>query len=96
MRRSASRQSVWCCDPYLRRWFDQAIIEATALASDRRTLSLTLDAQHGPNQPTAFGRREEIHIRMQKINMAIAAAMADHMPTFHQLLSTAQPADMDN
>ena len=27
--------------------------------------------------------------------MAIMAAMADHMPAFHQLLSTAQPGDID-
>ena len=40
---------------------------------------------------------EKIDTRMQKLiragkdNMAIMAAMADHMPAFHQLLNTAQP-----
>jgi hypothetical protein len=34
-------------------------------------------------------------IRAGNDNMAIMAAMADHMPAFHQLLSTAQPADME-
>jgi hypothetical protein len=28
--------------------------------------------------------------------MAIMAAMADHMPAFHQLLNTAQPGDIDH
>ena len=34
-------------------------------------------------------------IRAGKDNMAVMAAMADHMPAFHELLSAAQPADMD-
>ena len=34
-------------------------------------------------------------IRAGKDNMAIMAAMAYYMPAFHQLLSTAQPADME-
>ena len=43
----------------------------------------------------------KIDTRMQKLiragkdNMAIMAAMADHMPAFHQLLNTVQPGDMD-
>jgi len=43
----------------------------------------------------------KIDTRMQKLiragkdNMAIMAAMADHMPAFHQLLSTAQPDDIE-
>jgi len=43
----------------------------------------------------------KIDTRMQKLiragkdNMTIMAAMADHMPAFHQLLSTAQPGDID-
>ena len=43
----------------------------------------------------------KIDTRMQKLiragkdNMAIMAAMADHMPAFHQLLNAAQPADID-
>jgi hypothetical protein len=43
----------------------------------------------------------KIDTRMQKLirtgkdNMAIMAAMTDHMPAFHQLLSTAQPGDID-
>jgi hypothetical protein len=43
----------------------------------------------------------KIDTRMQKLirtgkdNMAIMAAMADHMPAFHQLLNTAQPGDID-
>jgi len=43
----------------------------------------------------------KIDTRMQKLiragkdNMAIMAAMADHMPAFHELLNAAQPADMD-
>lgn len=43
----------------------------------------------------------KIDTRMQKLiragknNMAIMAAMADHMPAVHQLLSTAQPGDME-
>jgi len=43
----------------------------------------------------------KIDTRMQKLiragkdNMAIMAAMADHMPALHELLNAAQPADMD-
>lgn len=43
----------------------------------------------------------KIDTRMQKLirggkdNMTIVAAMADHMPGFHQLVSTAQPDDID-
>jgi hypothetical protein len=43
----------------------------------------------------------KIDTRMQKLIRAgkdhrtIMAAMADHMPAFHQLLSTAQPGDID-
>jgi phosphoglycolate phosphatase-like HAD superfamily hydrolase len=43
----------------------------------------------------------KIDTRMQKLirtgkdNMAIMAAMADHMPAFHQLLNTTQPDDFD-
>ncbi len=43
----------------------------------------------------------KIDTRMQKLiragkdNMTVMAAMADHMPAFHQLLNTAQPADID-
>jgi len=43
----------------------------------------------------------KIDTRMQKLiragkdNTTIMAAMADHMPAFHQLLSTAQTADME-
>jgi hypothetical protein len=34
-------------------------------------------------------------IRAGKDNLAIVAAMADHMPAFHQLLGAAEPDDMD-
>jgi hypothetical protein len=34
-------------------------------------------------------------IRTGKDHMAIMAAMAGHMPAFHQLLNTAQPGDID-
>ena len=34
-------------------------------------------------------------IRAGKDNMAIMAAMTDHMPAFHELLTAAQPAEMD-
>jgi hypothetical protein len=52
---------------------------------------------------TAGQRRiaEKIDTRMRKLiraggdNMAIMAAMADHMPAFHQLLSTARPGDIE-
>jgi hypothetical protein len=43
----------------------------------------------------------KIDTRMQKLiragkdDMAIMAAMADHMPAVHQLLSTVQPVDME-
>jgi len=43
----------------------------------------------------------KIDTRMQKLiragkdNIAIMAAMADHMPAFHQLLNTVQPGDLD-
>ena len=88
------------CDPYLRRWYDRAIIEAAALASDRRTLpSPEMHSMALTNQQLWVAGK--IDTRMQKLiragkdNMAIMAAMADHMPTFHQLLSTAQPDDME-
>jgi hypothetical protein len=44
---------------------------------------------------------EKIDARMRKLiraggdNMAIMAAMADHMPAFHRLLSTARPGDIE-
>ena len=52
---------------------------------------------------TAGQRRiaEKIDTRMRKLiraggdNMAIMAAMADHMPAFHQQLSTARPGDIE-
>ena len=44
---------------------------------------------------TKIDTRMQKLIRAGKDNMAIMAAMADHMPAFHQLLSTAQPADME-
>lgn len=44
---------------------------------------------------------EKIDTRMRKLiraggdNMTIMAAMADHMPAFHRLLSTARPGDIE-
>jgi hypothetical protein len=39
--------------------------------------------------------RMRVLTRASEDNMAIMAAMADHMPAFHQLLNTAQPSDID-
>ncbi len=44
---------------------------------------------------TKIDTRMQKLIRTGKDNMAIMAAMADHMPAFHQLLNTAQPGDID-
>jgi len=44
---------------------------------------------------TKIDTRMQKLIRTGKDNTAIMAAMADHMPAFHQLLSTVQPADME-
>jgi hypothetical protein len=44
---------------------------------------------------TKIDTRMQKLIRAGKDNMAIMATMADHVPAFHQLLSTAPPADME-
>lgn len=44
---------------------------------------------------TKIDTRMQKLIRAGKDNLAIVAAMADHMPAFHQLLNTAQPGDID-
>ena len=44
---------------------------------------------------TKIDTRMQKLIRAGKDNMAIMAAMTDHMPACHQLLSTVQPADID-
>jgi hypothetical protein len=44
---------------------------------------------------TKIDTRMQKLIRAGKDNMTIMAAMADQMPAFHQLLSTAQPGDVD-
>jgi hypothetical protein len=44
---------------------------------------------------TKIDTRMQKLIRAGKDNMAIMAAMADHMAAFHQLLNTAQPGDID-
>lgn len=44
---------------------------------------------------TKIDTRVQNLIRAGKDNMAIMAAMADHMPAFHQLLNTVQPGDID-
>lgn len=44
---------------------------------------------------TKIDTRMQKLIRAGKDNMAIMAAMADHMPAFHQLLNAAQPGDID-
>ena len=44
---------------------------------------------------TKIDTRMQKLIRAGKDNMAIMAAMADHMPAFHELLTAAQPAEMD-
>lgn len=44
---------------------------------------------------TKIDTRMQKLIRAGKDNMAIMAAMADHMPAFHQLLNTAEPGDID-
>jgi len=54
-----------------------------ALTADQRWIAAKIDT------------RMQKLIRAGKDNMAIMAAMADHMPAFHQLLSIAQPGDID-
>ena len=54
-----------------------------ALTADQRWIAAKIDT------------RMQKLIRAGKDNMAIMAAMADHMPAFHQLLSSAQPGDID-
>lgn len=44
---------------------------------------------------TKIDTRMQKLIRAGKDNLAIMAAMADHMPAFHQLLNTVQPGDID-
>lgn len=44
---------------------------------------------------TKIDTRMQKLIRAGKDNLAIVAAMADHMPAFHQLLNTVQPGDID-
>jgi hypothetical protein len=44
---------------------------------------------------TKIDTRMQKLIRAGKDDMAIVAAMADHMPAFHQLLNAAQPGDID-
>src|SRR5271166_6560332 len=54
-----------------------------ALTADQRWIAAKIDT------------RMQKLIRGGKDHMAIMVAMADHMPAFHQLLSTAQPGDID-
>ena len=54
-----------------------------ALTADQRWIAAKIDT------------RMQKLIRAGKDHMAIMVAMADHMPAFHQLLSTAQPGDID-
>jgi len=54
-----------------------------ALTADQRWIAAKIDT------------RMQKLIRAGKDNTTIMAAMADHMPAFHQLLSTAQTADME-
>jgi len=54
-----------------------------ALTADQRRIAAKIDT------------RVRKFIRAGKDDMAIVAAMADRMPAFHQLLSTAQPGDID-
>ena len=54
-----------------------------ALTADQRWIAAKIDT------------RMQKLIRAGKDNMAIMAAMTDHMPAFHQLLSAAQPGDID-
>ena len=67
--------------------------------SDRRTLS-TPETHNMALTNQQLWVAAKIDTRMQKLiragkdNMAIMAAMADHMPAVHQLLGTAQPGDM--
>ena len=80
-----------------------AIFEAKALGPliaarfpfTREMHSMALTNQPALGPPRRSTPRCRSSIRAGKDNMAIMAAMADHMPAFHQLLSTAQPADME-
>lgn len=44
---------------------------------------------------TKIDARMQKLVRAGKDNLAIMGAMADHMPAFHQLLTTAEPDDLD-
>ena len=54
-----------------------------ALTADQRRIAVRIDT------------RMWKLIRAGEDNMAIMGAMTNHMPAFHQLLSTAQPGDID-
>src|SRR5208337_3086174 len=61
-------------------------------AGERQRMALTADQRW---IAAKIDTRMQKLIRAGKDNMAIMAAMADHMPAFHQLLSIAQPGDID-
>jgi hypothetical protein len=54
-----------------------------AMTSEQRWIAAKIDT------------RVQKLIRAGKDHMTIMAAMADHMPAFHQLISTLQPGDID-
>jgi hypothetical protein len=61
-------------------------------AGEKHRMSLTADQRR---IAAKIDTRVRKLMRAGKDHMAIMVAMADHMPAFHQLLSAAQPGDID-